>query len=274
MDISQAISHAKYLHIVSDSPVRDIQLILSHILDMNLAQIIAYPEYELNVLQQQNFHRLLKLRQTAMPIAYILNKITFWSLELYVDSNCLIPRPETEILVAQVISRHNTAGNKLLDLGTGSGAISIAVATEYKDWNIIAVDNSTAALAIAKRNALNYNLENISFVHSNWFAQVSGKFDIIVANPPYIAEQDKHLADLQYEPQSALVAANHGLEDLAHIIKHSSGYLSQGGSLYLEHGFNQAGEVSSMLKQSNFTDIKTIYDLDENPRVSYGKIMH
>ena len=270
MNVSQAIQHAEHIKQISDTPLKDIQLILSYILNISLPTVIAYPEYQLNKSQQKTFYSLLQLRQQAMPMAYILHTANFWSLDLYVDDNCLIPRPETEILVEQVIHQHHNKRTKLLELGTGSGAISIAIAIEKKSWDITAIDNSCKALEIAKTNALTHKLDNISFMHSDWFTAVSDKFDIIVANPPYIAAYDEHLPNLQYEPQAALVADNNGLADLEHIISNSKNYLSPGGYLYLEHGCTQAQQVTYMLEKSNFLDVITLADLDNNPRISYG----
>ena len=272
MNVAQAIQHAEHIKQISDTPLKDIQLILSYILNISLPRVIAYPEYQLNDSQQKTFYSLLKLRQQAMPMAYILHTANFWSLDLYVDNNCLIPRPETEILVEQVIQQHHHKGTKLLDLGTGSGAISIAIASERKSWDITAVDNSCKALEVAKTNALTHKLHNILFMHSNWFSGVSDKFDIIVANPPYIAADDEHLPNLQYEPQAALVADNNGLADLEHIISNSKNYLSPGGYLYLEHGFDQEKQVTHMLEKNNFLDVTTLADLDKNPRISYATI--
>ena len=268
MQIKQALAVSSQL--TSPSALTDIRLLLAHVLAWPLSRLLAYPEYQLTDMQNQLFAKLLKQRQAGTPIAYLIEQASFWSLELYVNPSCLIPRPETEVLVETVLNLAANEPLKVLDLGTGSGAISIALARERDNWQITGVDKSSEALLVAQRNCARYQLENIKLLQSDWLSNVAGKFKIIVANPPYIAADDTHLSALEFEPQSALVAADNGLADLAKIISQAPHYLAHGGYLCLEHGYEQADAVGSLLAQADFSEIVCYQDLAANPRVSVG----
>ena len=223
----------------------------------------------------QHFKNLLKHRHQGKPIAYIIGSKEFWSLSFKVNENVLIPRPETEHLVECCLSLIKEKNSyKLLELGTGSGVISIALAKENPNLEITAVDISSKALEIANENALSHNINNIVFKKSNWFENITEhKFDFIISNPPYVdrnqlTEQER--VNLQYEPEIALFSMNSGTSDLFHIIHRSHLFLNQGGTLITEHSYDQKEFCQNQMKESGFTNIRTLHDLSAHPRVSMG----
>ena len=274
--INTILSSAKQsLAAVSESAALDAELLLLASCPSlkTRADIYAYPERKISFRQKQKFEKLLTRRLLGEPIAYILDYQEFWSLKLKVSENVLIPRPETELLVECILKTFPADKKiKVLDLGTGSGAIPIALSTERPKWEIVALDNSEVALKIAKWNAKNLNCKNINFLCSDWFSHVKGKFDVISANPPYIEENEKWLNDkkLAFEPKSALFAGLDGLKDLRIIIENAKNFLVKGGMLFLEHGFNQAQSVTSLMQEAGYDNVTTICDLANHPRVSYG----
>lgn len=268
-------SSASTLLSISDSADLDVEVLLCHVLEKNRSYLRAWPEKILNKTQLGQFKQLLKLRQLGQPIAYITGTREFWSRDFYVDANVLIPRPDTETLIElclQLIQHKPDA--KLIDLGTGSGIIAITLAAECPRLKVTAVDNSTAALNIAQKNALLNHTPDIRFVHSNWLAQLADEsFDFIVSNPPYIATDDPHLnqGDVRFEPDCALTADQQGLQDIMHICKQSQRYLNKGGYLIFEHGYNQQQSVHDTLHQYQYQNIHCLYDLSNQPRVSYAQ---
>jgi len=234
--------------------------------------LFTWPENTLTAEQFQQFSHYLNKRSEGMPIAYITGKKDFWTLTLAVTSDTLIPRPETELLVECALEKISPAGKlKLLDLGTGSGAIALAIASERNNIDILATDISEAALKVAQKNAATQQLSNVSFCLSHWFDAIPKQtFDLIVSNPPYIAEHDLFLEEnvKKYEPLSALHSAAEGLSDISQIISQCRNYLKPGGWLLFEHGYDQAQAVQSLLKKSEFTQIATIKDLNHLPRVT------
>jgi len=214
-------------------------------------------------------------RQAGEPIAYILGDQGFWSLDLKVSPSTLIPRPDTESLVETILDDHGSeSGLKVLDLGTGTGAIALALAKENPTWQVLGVDLQPEAVALAQENAVANAVHNARFIESSWFDQVQGDFDIIVSNPPYIREDDEHLneGDVRFEPRSALVAKDNGLADIRHITVHAPSYLNESGELYFEHGYDQAEQVRSILSTHGFVDVVTIKDLGGNDRVTKGRL--
>lgn len=259
-----------------DSPRLDAELLLAEVLDCSRGQLRARGDWSLSADCERRFHALLQRRRAGEPVAYLLQRREFWSLDLRVSRAVLIPRPETELLVERSLLRlHGRIAPRVLDLGTGSGAIALALAHERRDAVVTATDSSTAALALATDNAQRLHLTNVSFVCGDWFAPLAGqRFDLIVSNPPYVAVGD---SDLQatvaaHEPASALYAAEDGLADLAAICAVAPEHLTSGGTLLLEHGATQGDAVSALLRSGGFADIETWPDLAGHPRVSGGHI--
>ncbi len=212
-------------------------------------------------------------RRTGLPVAYITGEREFWSLQLAVNSATLIPRPETETLVAWALELPLPDAACVLDLGTGSGAIALAVASERPHWQVTALDVSAQALLVARANAVRAGLQRVSFLQSNWYKAVSGqRFDLLLANPPYIDGNDPHLArgDVRFEPRSALVSAHGGLADLDLLVTGAPAQLHDGGWLLLEHGFEQADAVRGMLLHAGFRQVSTRRDLAGQERITGG----
>lgn len=253
------------------------QLLLQHVLNANRAWLIAHENDTFEASVHTAFEALLKRRLSGEPIAYILGCREFYGLKLKVTPATLIPRPDTETLVEAALTRipqHQTC--KILDLGTGTGAIALAIAYNHPQARVTAVDASVNALQIAKENAQNLQLGSVRLMQSNWFAALhKEKFDVIVSNPPYIAENDIHLiqGDLPWEPISALAAGPDGLNDIRQIIADAPQHLNPHGWLLLEHGYDQAGRVADLLKESRFGSIATVKDLSGNDRVTLGQLV-
>jgi release factor glutamine methyltransferase len=274
--ISTALARSVELAGVSDTPRLDVEVLLSHILKKDRSFLYAWPEQLLNEQQQQQFDESFVRRLKGEPVAHIIGQREFWSLPLNVTADTLIPRPETELLVELVLNLPLVGEVNLLDLGTGTGAIALAVASEKPLWQIIAVDAVAAAVQLAEENRCQLStdqrhFDNVRVLQSDWFSALRGqKFDVIVGNPPYICAEDPHLqeGDVRFEPSSALVADDQGLSDLRYIINESRRYLNPEGWLLLEHGFDQGEAVSDLMLQAGFTDIATHADLAGRDRVS------
>lgn len=221
----------------------------------------------------ETFAGFLARRRAGEPIAYILGKQGFYSLDLSVNQHCLIPRADTETLVEAALQRLPDTPARLLDLGTGSGAIALALARARPSWQLLGVDKQAEAVDLAEQNRKQLHLSNVQFVQSDWFAAVRGlRFTAILSNPPYIAENDQHLDELRFEPRSALVAGKDGFDDLRHIIGQAPGYLEANGLLLLEHGWQQAEAVRALLATAGFSQIESLRDLGGNWRVSLGRL--
>lgn len=260
--------------ISSDSPRLDVELLLAHVLGQPRSYLYTWPERQPEPAQVQQFNALLARRQRGEPIAYLLNHREFWSLDLSVNPNVLIPRPETELLIETLLSRALPAEIELLDLGTGSGAIALALAKERPGWRITATDSSQEALATAQDNARRLGLKHVSFLYGHWFeALAEQQFDIIVSNPPYIAAADPHLktGDVRFEPLSALSAGIDGLNDLREIIKKAPAHLKSRGLLIVEHGYDQGAEVAALFARSGFGSIASLKDLGGRSRATIGE---
>lgn len=258
----------------SDSAALDADCILCAVLSCTRTYLRTWPEQELNEAQIEQANIFAARREQGEPIAYILGVREFWSLPLEVAPSTLIPRPDTETLVEWALEciQDKEVGQSLLDLGTGTGAIALALKSEFPAMNVWAAEKSPEALALARRNAarLGYQLK---LVQSDWFADVPPQqFNVIVSNPPYIDEADPHLAqgDVRFEPQSALVAAENGLSDIRQIIEVAPDYLQHEGWLLLEHGWQQADEVKTLLLARGFHGVITRQDLGGQDRVTGG----
>ncbi len=274
--IEQALRNARQaLQSTSDSPSVDASVLLCHVLACDPAHLLAWPDKALTSDQQSRFRALLQRRQQGQPVAYIVGKKEFWSLSLRVSPDVLIPRPETETLVEFVLDRFSGQdAMNVADLGTGSGAIACAIASERPGWMIMATDASQAALEIARTNAARNGLENISFRPGHWFEPLDGMtFDLIISNPPYVAQGDPHLdqGDVRFEPESALASGTQGMDAIMHLAQQAPRYLENGGWLIVEHGFDQQKMVHDCFEQAGYETIIQLNDLAGQPRMTAGR---
>ncbi len=276
--VAQCLQRASELESVSDSARLDIELILCHILQKNRTWLFTWPDKTLTSDQQTMFDDFFQRRKNGEPIAHIIGQREFWSLPLSVNNSTLIPRPDTELLVETTLELFaNDAPaqqRRCLDLGTGTGAIVLALASEKPHWQLLGVDYSADAVALAEKNRRALEFGHVSILQSNWFSAVPAQlFDVIVSNPPYIDPQDCHLeqGDVRFEPRSALVAGNHGLADIELIIRDGWNYVAEGGWLLLEHGYDQGEAVRRLLHARGFIAVETRRDFGGNERVSLGK---
>ncbi len=276
MKIENILKQSQSLLPDSETPRLDVEVLLSYVLQKPREYLIAHSEEELSKEHSAHFKKLLAKRKTGAPIAYLVGHQEFWSLDFLVNESVLIPRPETELLVETVLARFPADKNiQLLDLGTGSGAIAIAIAHEKSAWEILATDQSADSLNLAKENASRLNVNNVQFILSDWFSKVpEKKFDAIISNPPYVAEGDVHLlkGDVRFEPQDALVSGQDGLSDIRLIVSQARNYLTQYGMLAIEHGFDQASDVRDVFKASHYHEIKSVKDLSGVERVCIGRL--
>lgn len=258
----------------SPTPRLDAELLLAHVLGKSRSYLHTWPERELEAEPLERYQAMLVRRQAGEPVAYILGQQGFWSLELEVASHTLIPRPDTELLVETVLALVPATPAALLDLGTGTGAIALALASERPAWRLTGVDRVPEAVALAARNGARLKLANANFVASHWFGALAGqRYQLIVSNPPYIAAADRHLTegDVRFEPSSALVAGADGLDDIRLIIAQAPDYLEAGGWLLLEHGFDQAAAVRELLSARGFSAVESRRDLGGHERISLGR---
>ena len=270
--IESLLNHAELPD--SPTPRLDAELLLAHALGKSRSYLHTWPERELESGQLERYQAMLRRRQAGEPVAYILGQQGFWSLELEVASHTLIPRPDTELLVETALALLPATPAQVLDLGTGSGAIALALASERPAWRLTGVDRVPEAVALAERNRARLKLPNANFVDSHWFSALADqRYQLIVSNPPYIAADDRHLAegDVRFEPSSALVAGADGLDDIRLIIARAPGYLEPGGWLLLEHGFDQAAAVRELLGTRGFNSVESRRDLGGHERISLGR---
>lgn len=252
----------------------DAELLLAAALGKTRSWLYAHAEDALEPAAKQGFEALLSRRLRGEPVAYLLGRREFWSLELEVSADTLVPRPETELLVELALERLPAAAKaRVLDLGTGSGAIALAIARERPLAEVTAVDASAAALAIARRNGTRLGLDRVRFLRSDWFSAVADEsFELLVSNPPYLAEDDPHLheGDLPHEPRSALSSGADGLDALRAICAGAPARLAPGGWLLFEHGYRQGEAARALLHENGFVEIRTWRDLEQRERASGG----
>ena len=280
-DATQRLSQAN----PNENAKIDALVLLQHATGRSRTQILAFEETQIDEKMSADLTALLARRLKGEPIAYILGEKEFWSLPLNVSVDTLIPRPDTEILVEKALDialeklHKKNSPLRILDLGTGTGAIALALTSELTprcqkqgvQLEIIGVDFMPNAVLLAKSNAVKNQL-NAIFLQSHWFEKVTGKFDIIVSNPPYIDQDDVHLSrgDLRFEPRSALVAEEQGYADLRHIIEQAPHYLKEDGALLLEHGWQQGAKVRSIFRENSGQQVATVRDYGDNERVTLG----
>ena len=251
---------------------RDAEILLCAVTGTTRASLLAFPERHLEADQWTRFSTLVGRRAEGVPVAYLLEEREFWSLPLRTTPAVLIPRPETEHLVEAALAAAPT-GARVLDLGTGSGAIAIALAHERPDLELVAVERSAEALAIARDNASRLTPGRITFVEGDWYTPVRGqRFHLVVSNPPYIAEDEPELGegDVRFEPRDALVAAAGGLAAIAGIAAAAPAHLLPGGALMVEHGWRQGAAVRALFDQAGMSGVKTLRDLAGHERVTVG----
>lgn len=255
----------------------DAEILLMHALQRDRAWLFAHATDAVGAAACEYFEALSTHRAAGEPVAYLTGRRGFWSMDLDVTPATLIPRPETEVLVEQALARLPTDGPcGVVDLGTGSGAVALAVASERPAARIVATDASTAALAVARGNAERLHLRNVEFVAGDWFAPLAGKrFDMVVSNPPYIEAADPHLrqGDLRFEPATALASGMDGLDAIRTIIDEARDHLQAGGWLLFEHGWNQGAAVNALLREAGYVDVFTQCDLEHRDRVSGARKM-
>ncbi|HBS5718324.1 TPA: peptide chain release factor N(5)-glutamine methyltransferase [Klebsiella aerogenes] len=261
----------------SDRPRRDAEILLGHVTGKARTWILAFDETVLTAEQLAELEALLARRANGEPVAHLVGQREFWSLPLFVSPATLIPRPDTECLVEQALVRLPQTACRILDLGTGTGAIALALASERADCKVTAVDFMPDAAALAARNAAHLALNNVTVLQSDWFSALKGqRFAMIVSNPPYIDETDPHLAegDVRFEPRTALVAADQGLADLAHIIREGRQYLLPNAYMLLEHGWKQGEAVRALFNEAGYLDVETCRDYGDNERLTLGRWPH
>ncbi len=269
--VASALESARRSLLSQESAALDAQLLLAQALQRSRSWLLAHADATLDSATRDAFAVLLARRVAGEPLAYITGRREFWSLTLAVNNAVLVPRPETELLVERALALLPKAAAWVADLGTGSGAIALALASERPDWQLTAIDQSSAALAVASSNAHELGLSNLQFLTSDWFSSLAGeRFDLLVSNPPYIAESDPALLDLalQHEPRTALSSGPEGLDALRVIIAGATTQLLPGGWLLLEHGATQAAAVATMLVAQGFTHVRCHADLAGLPRVT------
>jgi len=274
MRLDSAIADGvEHLSRVSESPRLDAEILLCRTIDMPRSYLFAHPEDELDELAQQRFADVLERRAAGEPMAYIMGIKEFWSHELFVSPATLVPRPETELLVDLALREiPRKADWEILDLGTGSGAIAIAIAGERPMCQVTAVDVSDDALAVARENVRALSFGNVSLELGSWTAPVQGRmFNIIVSNPPYVRSDDEALLKLQHEPQSALAAGEDGLDAIRVLAVDCPAILEDDGVLLIEHGADQATEVSGLLESHGWANICCHNDLAGLPRVTVAR---
>ena len=273
--ISKLLSLSSQLESISDTPQLDCELLLCHVIDKDRTWLRTWPDNTVSPTHQTLFKSLLDQRIKGTPIAYITGSRGFWSMDSNVSSDTLIPRPETEILVEIVLKLGLPSQACGLDLGTGSGAIALALASERLDMQWFAVDAQLGAVELAQDNSNQQQLSNVSIFQSNWFdaiKQQDNKFDLIVSNPPYIAKDDPHLSqgDVRFEPKTALVSGVDGLDDIKVIVSQSSMYLNTNGWLVLEHGYDQGKAVRDLMLFAGFNEVTTKQDYNNLDRITLG----
>ncbi|WP_312817518.1 peptide chain release factor N(5)-glutamine methyltransferase [Atlantibacter subterraneus] len=275
MEFQHWLRQAAARLVESESPRRDAEILLGLVTGKARTFILAFGETQLSEAQLAELDALLARRAAGEPVAYLTGIREFWSLPLMVSPATLIPRPDTECVVEQALARLPAEPCRILDLGTGTGAIALALASERPDCQVVAVDKVPDAVDLAQRNAARLNIANIDIRQSDWFSAVQGdRFQLIVSNPPYIDSEDEHLqqGDVRFEPLSALVAPDAGLADIDYLIREARAFLEPGGWLVLEHGWQQGEAVRALFHQAGFLAVETGLDYGGNERLTMGQI--
>lgn len=269
--LANAVIQLNQRLLLSDTARLDAELLMSHILGKPRSYLFAWPEKVLSDSDTLIFQKSIAKRAEGYPIAYLVGEKNFWTVNLKVDDNVLIPRPDTELIVELALSRPLPDDAIVADLGTGSGAISLALAGDRPSWMLYGTDNSSEALSIASKNARINKYSNVAFLLGDWCLALGNiRPNMIVTNPPYIPKDDPHLkqGDIRFEPLSALISGKDGLDAIRHIIKESKAYLLPGGWLLIEHGFNQGEGVRQLLKAHGYHQVSTAKDLSGHDRVT------
>lgn len=251
----------------------DAELLFAHVLGKPRSWLFAHGDEVVDVDTERRFVALLERRIAGEPVAYLTGRRGFWRFDLQVTPATLVPRPETELLVELALARMPANQPlRVADLGTGSGAIALALAFERRHAQVVATDASAAALAIAEANARELSLANIEFRLGEWCEPLRGeRFALIASNPPYITDDDPHLAALRFEPRTALASGADGLDDIRRIVAQAPSHLAPHGWLLLEHGHDQGAAVGALLQHAGFIDIETVVDLEQRDRVTLGR---
>ena len=272
MRIDAALRQARERLASSPSPDLDAQVLLCHVLTRPRSYLFTWPERELEAHQQQSFLALLARREQGEPVAHLTGEREFFGRNFSVTPDTLIPRPDTETLVELALKLGPAGPARVVDLGTGTGAIGVTLALERPQWQVTLTDLSAAALSVAGGNARQLGAQ-VTLQQGSWLEDCRGPFDVIVSNPPYIDPADHHLdeGDVRFEPRSALVADQRGLADLATIITQSAARLVAGGWLLLEHGYQQGAQVRALMEAGRFDGVRTERDLGGNERVTVGR---
>ncbi len=270
MRIEQAL--AKATELPSESARADVEYLLCEVLGKDRTYLRTWPDRELSLDQRSHFLELFNQRLEGRPVAHITGSRGFWNFDLEVNPSTLIPRSDTEVLVETALELVDSLDARVVDLGTGTGAIALALALEHPNWRVEACDRILEAVLLARKNAVRLGAANMTVFEGSWFDPLSGRYQLIVSNPPYIDPVDPHLnqGDLVYEPSSALVADERGLADLHYIIDYAPNYLAEGGWLLMEHGYDQAEAVAKRLAERGFSNLVMREDFGGNPRVSGG----
>lgn len=278
MQIQQARAHIMTVLAEGESPRADADVLLCHLLGCRRSYLMTWPERELDAAQQATLQTWLARRLNGEPIAHLVGEREFWSLPLKVSPATLIPRPDTEVLVEQALTRIPQGPCAVLDLGTGTGAIALALKSERPEVDVWAVDRMADAAALARENSAALGLP-IEVRDGSWFEPLgepdrdnTPRFAVIVSNPPYIDGADPHLeqGDVRFEPRSALIADDAGLADIRHIVAHAPAYLLTDGWLLLEHGWDQGEAVRQLLRDGGYREVATVRDYGDNDRVTLG----
>ncbi|WP_417582115.1 peptide chain release factor N(5)-glutamine methyltransferase [Nitrincola sp.] len=272
MRVDRALALSDQLDGLSETPKLDCELLLCHLLNKPRSYLYAWPDIELSQSQQQNYTQLLERRVAGEPVAHLIGRQGFWTLELEVSPDTLIPRPETELLVEWALQQFSDQPVRVADLGTGTGAIALALASERPGWQITATELHPGAVLLAQRNAERLGIHNVQILAGSWCAPLSGRYELILSNPPYIDSEHICLTqgDVRYEPRSALVAEQQGMADIIDIIHQAPNYLVKGGWLVFEHGYDQGGAVRAQLDTAGFQQCFTQLDLNGHERITGG----
>ena len=258
----------------SDDARLDSQVLLAYALNVSRTWLFTWPDKALDGATLTAFNTLIEERKSGTPIAYITGYRDFWSLRLKVTPDTLIPRADTELLVETALTLKNVEKPcDVIDLGTGTGAIALSLANECPSWRITATDINPKTLAVAKENATTLELA-VSFKESAWFDAINDRYDLVISNPPYIESDDPHLqqGDLRFEPADALASGKDGLDDIRRLVQQALKHLKKDGYLLLEHGYQQAEVVCSLMAKAGYIDIETHQDIEDRDRVTLGKI--